>query len=280
MYKYFIKIQGLLVNQSYIYSHYFLAKFKPKTNLNILFSKKVWWDKLIKKGPFASQYNASFSIFELSNIESFDIVVPLTIPDMEFCMANESLLGNNPIPFPSIESFTICNNKSEFDIFMRKYGFSTYLPDPVLKDQFPFILKNSIDEGGENIHLINNVDDINKHKEIIHNAKYIKQGIISGEKEYAAHILIKNGKVVNALTIIYIFDKPVYIKGKDKYICRNVCKNKHIKLFEEVLVKMDFNGLCCFNYKEEGGTPKILEINPRFGGSLCEFFYPFLQKAI
>jgi hypothetical protein len=56
-------------------------------------------------------------------------------------MVNESLLGNNPIPFPSIESFTICNNKSEFDIFMRKYGFSTYLPDLFLKDQFIYFKK-------------------------------------------------------------------------------------------------------------------------------------------
>jgi hypothetical protein len=55
---------------------------------------------------------------------------------------------------------------------MRKYGFSTYLPDPVLKTN-SFILKNSIDEGGD-IHLINNVDDINKHKEIIHNATIYK----------------------------------------------------------------------------------------------------------
>jgi hypothetical protein len=280
MSRYYIKIKGLLANQFYIYSHYFLTTFKPTTSFNVLFSKKVWWDKLIEKGPFAPHYNASFSKFEISNIQTFDLVVPLTIPDLEFCMANKSLLGNNPLPFPSIESFTICNNKGEFDIFMRKYGFSIYLPDPILKDQFPFILKNVIDEGGENVYVINNANDQDRHKEIMHSPTYLKQGVIKGKKESATHILIKNGKIINALTIIYIFDKPVYIKGKDQYICRNICKNKHIDLFEEVLIKMNFNGLCCFNYKEENGIPKILEINPRFGGSLCEFFYPFLQKAI
>jgi hypothetical protein len=84
-----------------------------------------------------------------------------------------------------------------------------------------------------NIHLINNVDDINKHKEIIHNAKYIKR-IISGEKN---NTQLSNGKVVNALTIIYIFDKPVYIKGKDKYIGRNVCKTNTLNCLKRYLWK-------------------------------------------
>jgi hypothetical protein len=31
---------------------------------------------------------------------------------------------------------------------------------------------------------------------------------------------------------------------------------------------LNFQGLCCFNYKLVDGQPVIFELNPRFGGSL------------
>ncbi|MGH8049795.1 MAG: hypothetical protein ACREPB_03945, partial [Arenimonas sp.] len=34
---------------------------------------------------------------------------------------------------------------------------------------------------------------------------------------------------------------------------------------------------CCFNYKVRDGQAMILEINPRFGGSLCQYFISFIR---
>jgi carbamoylphosphate synthase large subunit len=189
-------------------------------------------------------------------------------------------MPNNPIPFPSLESFAICNDKSQFEYFMLQNGFSDYLPLSKDEIKFPFILKKSQDEGGVNTFIINNNKDLDTFKEQLNDPNYIKQSVIEGKNEYATHILIEDGKIKNALTIVYKFDDTVYIKGKDKYICRNICKSKHLEIFENILQTMDFNGLCCVNYKEKDGVPMILEINPRFGGSLCEYFYPFLQKVI
>ena len=235
---------------------------------------------MLQKGPYAKHYNVNFSKFNLSEISNFDLVVPLTIPDLQFCINNENKLDQNPIPIPSSESFDICNDKGKFKAFMNHYGFSKYLPQEISENQFPFILKKIVDEGGENTHVISNYFDLDIHKEIFNSPEYISQGLIKGVKEYATHIIVKDGKIMNALNIVYKFKSQIYIKGKDQYICRNVCKNKHLELFEDMLQKMNFNGLCCFNYKEENGIPKVLEINPRFGGSLCDFFYPFLQKII
>ncbi|MNC96669.1 hypothetical protein D3C83_141030 [compost metagenome] len=47
--------------------------------------------------------------------------------------------------------------------------------------------------------------------------------------------------------------------------------------FCEILTLLKFEGLCCFNYKIKDSRPLIFEINPRFGGSLCSYFYPFIR---
>jgi hypothetical protein len=280
MYYYALKIYAILINNLFIYKEFFFNIHKPNPIKNILFSEKEWWNFLLQKGPHANGYNTTFSKFAHTNINSYDLVVPLTIPDLEFCMLNENKLNKNAIPFPSTESFNICNDKIMFGDFMENNGFSEYLPTQITENTFPFILKKKSDEGGENTFIIKNYFDIDLHKEAYNSPEYLKQCIVKGEREYTTHIIIKDGKILNALTIVYIFKNPIYIKGKDRYICRNVSKNKHIETFEQILQKMNFNGLCCFNYKEVNGVPIVLEINPRFGGSLCNFFYPFLQKVI
>ena len=277
---YWLKVYAILVNKFYIYSEFITNRLRFKNNVQILFSEKEWWDHLLLKGPYTNRYQPQFLNFENAEFKTFDLVVPLTIPDLEYCIKNESLLSNNPIPFPSQKSFNICNDKSEFNQFMKSNGFQNFLPANYTENKFPFILKKKQDEGGENTFIINNYFDVDTYKEFFTSSDFIKQGIIPGEKEYATHIIIRNGKIVNALTIVYTFKTPFYVKGKDQYICRNISKNKYLDLFEDILNKMEFNGLCCFNYKEQNGNPIIFEINPRFGVSVCDFFYPFVQKVI
>lgn len=280
MYKYALKIYAILINKLFIYKEFFVNFHKPNLIKNILFSEKEWWDNLLQKGPYAYSINPTFSKFEIASINNYDLVVPLTIPDLEICIKNYASMPNNPIPFPSFESFNICNDKSLFESFMIKSGFSKYMPLANTEMNFPFILKKSQDEGGENAFIIRNYFDVDLHKNQINDPEYIKQQVVEGKKEYATHLIVKDGKITNALTIVYIFNQTIYIKGKERYICRNICKNKHLAIFENILLEMNFNGLCCINYKEKENNPVILEINPRFGGSLCDFFYPFIQKAI
>lgn len=48
-------------------------------------------------------------------------------------------------------------------------------------------------------------------------------------------------------------------------------------LWDRLLDTLGFEGLCCINYKLNNGRPLLLEINPRFGGSLGEYFFAFLR---
>jgi carbamoylphosphate synthase large subunit len=276
--QYLLKIYALFVNKLFIYKSYLFDLISPSSIKNILYSEKEWWDQLLQKGPLASRFNMTFSKLENCNFYNYDVVVPLTISDLEICIDRKKQMANSVIPVPSHESFAICNDKRLFNDFMLSHNFSDYVPGELMVEQFPFMLKKIMDEGGENTFVVKNMHDMEKYKEQYDSLDYFTQNIIPGKKEYATHILIKDGKIVNALTIVYLFKTNSYVKGKDHYICRMVTRNKHLDLFENILESMQYNGLCCVNYKEQNGVPKIFEINPRFGGSLCEFFYPFIRK--
>ena len=47
--------------------------------------------------------------------------------------------------------------------------------------------------------------------------------------------------------------------------------DKFLNDFENILSLMNYQGICCFNYKILDGKPKIFEINPRFGGTMPYF---------
>ncbi len=277
MHYYPIKVYARMINKLFVYQSFLKSYFNSCSASSILYSEKEWWDRLLKKGPFAGQYHVSFSSFETSNLNDFDMIVPLTIPDLEISIAQRDKIKST-IPIPSRESFNICNDKRLFNDFMLSHNFSDFIPGEQMAEQFPFMLKKITDEGGENSFVINNVRDMEMYQEQYESLDYFTQNIVTGKREYATHILVKNGKIVNALNIVYLFRKDCYVKGKDKYACRFVTWNKHLDLFEKILCEMQYDGLCCINYKEQKGIPKILEINPRFGGSLCEFFYPFIRK--
>ena len=45
-----------------------------------------------------------------------------------------------------------------------------------------------------------------------------------------------------------------------------------------MLRAIGYDGLGCANYKFEQGRLQLIEINPRLGGSLCDYFFSFLRS--
>jgi carbamoylphosphate synthase large subunit len=59
-----------------------------------------------------------------------------------------------------------------------------------------------------------------------------------------------------------------------------ICRNTDLNLFAAMLRSINFDGLCCINYKIVDGRPFIFEINPRFGASLVPWFPIFVRRAV
>lgn len=107
---------------------------------------------------------------------------------------------------------------------------------------------------------------------------YFCQQVVAGADEYATHILFKNNRIVNSLTIKYTFFSDLPINGKEKMQYSYVSKCDYLDKFSAILNSISYEGLCCFDYKVVDNKPQIFEINPRFGGSLSLYFFIFLKK--
>ena len=246
--------------------------------MKILFSNsKKDWIPLIKKGFELIHHEIFFAELMSSDIKSFDLIVPLTIQDLNYLNQIPGLIANNAIPIPTIASILLCDNKYLLNKALVIKGFSDFIPKIGITYQYPYVLKKRIDEWGQNSHLI-----FNKQQEqlflvnLIH-PDYFVQEYIAGAIEYAGHILFKNKKIVHSITIKHTHETDIYIRGKDKSISSAVFDCPYLELFSSMLIAIGFEGLCCIDYKVINNQPFILEINPRFGGSLCGLFFSFIE---
>jgi glutathione synthase/RimK-type ligase-like ATP-grasp enzyme len=125
--------------------------------MKILFSNsKKDWIPFIEKGFELSQHEIFFAELSFSDIKSFDLIVPLTIQDLNYLNQIPDLIANNAIPIPTIASILLCNNKYLLNQALVIKGFSDFIPKVGVTHQYPYVLKKRIDEWGQNSHLIFN----------------------------------------------------------------------------------------------------------------------------
>ena len=254
--------------------------FSIKNRINILFSSKDDWVPNIRRGFQLTNHNIEFKKFSPEIINNFDLVVPLTIEDLLYLNDFPELLCNNPIPIPSRESILLCDDKFLFNNKLMELGFEKYLPKMDKELSYPYMLKKKIDQWGQNTYIVGDATMEEKLIDFLTDDNYFTQEIIAGKNEFATHILFKNNRIIRSLTMKYVFDKTIPIKGKDKYKYLYICHFSYLDLFSSVLQSIGFDGICCINYKIQNNQPMIIEINPRVGGSLCPFLSSFVQSVI
>lgn len=243
--------------------------------MRILFSDaKPDWSPEIEKGFKNSKHSISFGELTVENSTGFDLLIPLTIQEQESKVLQD-LMVNNAIPLASVESIHLCDDKFLFNEALESSGFGRYIPKMGGSHAFPYMLKKKIDQYGENTHIIKDEQEEAKYSEKLKSPDYFTQEIISGRSEYATHIVFRKGKIESSLNIKYTFAQEISIKGKDMSIT-SICSCPYLKTFASILESIGYEGLCCFNYKVRDKIPYIIEINPRFGGSLTPYFSLFV----
>jgi hypothetical protein len=252
-----------------------------RKKLKILFSPKQDWEPIIKNGFQYTQHEILFDEISSSNIKDYDLIVPLTIYDLKYLNEVRNLIIDNSIPIPSMENILLCDDKDLFNKTLIAKGFGYLIPNIGCEQTYPYILKKKIDEWGANSHIIFNAEQEYIFSDALTNPEYFSQRLIIGSKEYATHILIKDMQIICSLTIEYNFETETPIKGKDEPIYTKVIFfPPYLKVFSSVLTTINFNGLCCINYKVYKNSPFIMEINPRFGGSLGLYFFSFIRHIV
>lgn len=256
----------------------FKALLSPKPGLKILFSANYGNEKSIRRGFSLSKHKIRFAPFTPENIRDSDLVIPLLIQDVRLLQKSRALLENNPIKIPTEAVVNVCDNKYIFNKTLVEKGFQDFVPKIGTNLPLPFMLKKKVTWSGDYCYLISDAETKAKYEELLNSDDYFCQEIIGGVNEYATHVLFKNGKIVETLTVEYTFYDEVPINGKSGFAYTKIVKCKCLDTFSFILSAIGYEGLCCFDYKIVDGKPKIFEINPRFGGSLGNYFFTFLDS--
>jgi predicted ATP-grasp superfamily ATP-dependent carboligase len=241
--------------------------------------EKPDWQEDIGRGFSRTKHRLEFGSITPESFEEFDLVVPLTLSDLHLVRRYLPVLARNPIPVPSEQCVRLCHDKYEFNQRLIHEGFARYIPrmGNGLELEPPYILKKRTGEWGKDCYIIRDRRDEKALLERVMDPAFFCQEIISGQFEFATHILFTGNRIVKSLTLMYEFESETPIKGQDQDLQRFICRCAHLELFGRILRTIGFQGLCCVNYKITRGQPFLLEINPRFGGSLGPYFFSFLR---
>jgi predicted ATP-grasp superfamily ATP-dependent carboligase len=271
-------IYNQLEKISFLTQETLLYNLKTRAKTKILFSIAPVQEANLRKGLRFANIELDFNEFTDERICSNDFVIPLTIPDLKRLDEARHLVKNNNIPIPTLESINICDDKYVFYETLIKKGFGDLLPKIESNLPYTYILKKKITERGVDNYIISDAEAELKYQNFISSHDYFCQQMVLGNKEYATHILFRNKKIDASLNIEYIFSNDIPIKGQDIVMNRRIVASPFNQIFSEILESIEFEGICCINYKEVDGKPLIIEINPRFGASLSLYFISFLRK--
>ncbi|HWD90592.1 MAG TPA: ATP-grasp domain-containing protein [Mucilaginibacter sp.] len=271
------QINSKVNNWGYFITELIRLKIARKEKMKILFSVKPAWEKRIRSGFGFTHHEIDFNEFTPENIKKSDLVVPLTISDLIVLNKDRSLIENNVIPIPVLDTIQLCGDKYQFYLTLKEKGFEYLLPEVGRNLPYPYILKRKSSEQGYDCYLILDAEKEKQYKDLIDSDDFFHQKVIESIHEYATHILFKNDEIQASVTLKYTWSSNTAINGQEEFISRKIVKCPHLELFSAILKSIDFQGLCCIDYKVVDGKPYIFEINPRFGGSLSMFFFAFIR---
>jgi len=245
----------------------------------VLFSDKYGWEAAIRSGINTWRYVPAFNSFSKADLDDFDVLVPQHLTDIVFLNEHYAALRGTKCFIPPLAALNICNDKMQFNHFVMDMGYASLIPQ--LNDglAYPYILKKRIDENGSRTRIIHNAAEEKPFHRFIDSEDYFRQECIAGCDEFTTHLLVVGGQAVFHRTLRFSFGTQLFVKGVGcKPAKRKIYRScPYIDVFMDILNRLEFEGLCCFNYKVMDGKLKIFEVNPRYGGSLTSVVSPMLK---
>lgn len=210
-----------------------------------------------------------------------DVVLPVDVETISLLAANKENLSKltSVVPLPSTDAFQIANHKG----LLSQWAKQNEIPCPptllfkkndaefdeaLSTFSFPVLLKPCDGFGGEGIEIFENLKDFKNYcKNHTSSRQYILQSFIKGYDQDCS-VLCDNGKI-----LAYTMQKG-FIDGNTKFRRADgidlFYDSKAHQLVSRIVEKLHWTGIAHMDlrYDEEDEEVKLIEINPRYWGSL------------
>jgi hypothetical protein len=275
-----LKLLARAVRQAYLLRE--RRRARPGTGartLSILFSRRAPWEVALRRGFHGLPHQLHFDEIPAADLECHDLIVPLSLADARFLRQQPAHLRERVLSLPDEACSTLCHDKPRLNSFLIDAGFGAHIPPMGDGLAPPFVCKPAQGENSDDCVLVADAAAQSRLAEALARPGQFRQVAIPGTVEYATHFLMRDGQMLRELTVRYHHDRPLFIKdvnagGAVRML--GCCPDPGT--LRAMLRAIGYDGLGCANYKMMDGRLQLIEINPRMGGSLCEYFFSFLRS--
>ena len=234
--------------------------------------------------PLAKYNKAEFieNLLYLIKLFNFDCIIPLEESTIDILYQNQKEIENyTKLALPSKDSYNIANDKWEAIKIVKSLNIP--VPDSYLankdvdinilskKHSFPLIIKPRKSSGSRGLRKVENAEDFIKHFSSI-KEKYgipiIQDCLPQKGQGLGVACLVENGNTKVSFSYKRLREYPV--SGGPGTLNEST-DDITIKAYAENLMKeLKWTGVAMIEFKidERDNSPKFMEINPRFWGSL------------
>jgi hypothetical protein len=276
-----LKLQSRTRRASYLRRERRLARSASESGpLDILFSRRDPWEAPIRDGFDGLAHRLVFADIATSDLERFDLIVPLSLDDIHYVRDQGAHLQNRVVPLPDAACSALCHDKPRLNQHLIDAGFGMHVPAMGIDVPPPFFCKPSFGENSDDCTLVPDHATEQSLGAALKRPHLFRQAAVPGNVEYATHFLMHDGILARELTVRYHHDKSMFIKGTPRagMRARTLGACPDVATLRGMLKAIRYDGLGCANYKMDRGVLKLLEINPRMGGSLSDYFFSFLRS--
>lgn len=210
---------------------------------------------------------ASFAPFDAVDLARFDLVVPMRVEQIDAARPAAALDPRRAV-LPSCELVALADDKLAFNRWLIERGFGAVVPELLgpKPDAYPYIRKTRSGDFGLGCRMIRAAGEDDGADD----PAIFRQRAVEGRYEYVLHLLRIDGAIRFQVGYRYDMGQPLAVRGQADAAVSIVPADPQPALATctGILDAMGYEGTCCFNYKLEDGALRILEMNPRFGGSL------------
>jgi carbamoylphosphate synthase large subunit len=211
------------------------------------------------------------------SITDFEGDPPLLIPVME------KHIISRPSGFrelsPDADVVELLADKKKFANYVEQAGLSYFAPATYASTvdiRFPCVIKRTNLNAGNGIECVRDLEHLAEilTRKTWDKHDYILQEFLAEATDYATYCVCKNGRILWHCSFAYAIDSAYPIRGSVQggtpQIAHSFTPDNHILAqMEAFLQPLNFNGPCNIDYKiGADGRIRVLEINPRLGGSL------------